>query len=486
MVETTYSVLLIDDDPTLARIYTGYLAKEPYQVIAVETGTEAMRILREHPPDAVLLDVNLPDMSGFDILENIAREKIITEVVIITGHGSVSTAVRAMQAGARDFLMKPFNKDRLLTTLRNCLEHLRLRRIIQIYQEDIDRKAYCGFVGSSLVMQGVYRIIDSAARSRATVFITGESGTGKEVCAEAVHRMSARAGKPFVALNCGAIPKDLIESELFGHVKGAFTGAIRDREGAAKLADGGTLFLDEICEMDISLQPKLLRFLQTGLIQRVGDNHPEAVDVRIICATNRDPMAEVKAGRYREDLYYRLHVLPMFLPPLREREGDVAEIAAHFLDLYAREEGRVFAGLAPDTLVALQAYDWPGNVRQLQNVIRNIVVLHQGGTVTLDMLPQELRAARGSLPIPVTPPMPGSPVSATELPAADGQGLALGMSVGVEGGGVDSIRSLADLEREAIENAIRICRGNVPRAAHFLGISAATVYRKKAQWLQAE
>jgi two-component system repressor protein LuxO len=460
---------LVEDDPSQARIYSAYLAGQPYELIHRDTGKEAITALTELAPQVVLLDLHLPDMEGFDILRTITERQIPTEVVIITSNASMSSAVQAMQLGARDFVVKPCTKDRLLTTVRNCLDRRRLSEVVATYREEIDRHGYAGFIGSSLVMQGVYRIIDSAARSKAAVFITGESGTGKEVRAEAIHRKSQRAARRFVPINCSAIPKDLMESELFGHVKGAFTGAVRDRQGAVGQAEGGTLFLDEICEMDIALQPKLLRFLQTDSFQRVGDNHIEKADVRIVCATNRNPLEMVAKRLFREDLYYRLYVLPIHLPPLREREGDVVEIAQHFLEAFAREEGKRFRRFAPEAERIVADYPWPGNVRQLQNVIRNAVVLNDGETVTAAMLP--------ALVSPETR-IPAAQPTSSEGPAGPGR-------LPTAGSGVDPttvIRPLAVLEREAIENALRFFDGNVPEAAHYLGISAATIYRKRSTW----
>lgn len=470
-------LLLIEDDVTMARVYKEYLADEPYTVSHVETGKAALEEFSKCVPDVVVLDLKLPDMDGFDILKYMSERQFPSDVIVITGHGSMDTAIQAIKLGAGDFLVKPFSKDRLICTLRNTIERQNLSRIVQTYREEIDRHQYCGFIGSSLAMQGVYSIIDSAASSKATVFITGESGTGKEVCAEAIHNKSSRSKKPFIAINCGAIPKDLMESEIFGHVKGAFTGAINNRDGAALLADGGTLFLDEVCEMDLSLQPKLLRFLQTGAFQKVGNSVPVKVDVRILCASNRDPLVEVDEGRFREDLYYRLHVLPISLPPLREREGDIIEIARHFLAEYSKEEGKKFTGFVPETEEMLGSYDWPGNVRQLQNVVRNIIVLNVSDIVTPAMLPAPLDklqvvrdggplSARANVPSPSPSPSP----SLNEMASSS----------------KDAIRPLADLEREAIENAIKLCEGNIPKAAYELGISTATIYRKRNSWRKGE
>jgi two-component system repressor protein LuxO len=459
-------LLLIEDTTSLARVYTEYLRKEPYDVTHVETGTDALAVLDRQLPDAVLLDLALPDMNGLEILKQIQSRQLPVSVVVITAHGSISNAVEAMRSGAYDFLVKPFNADRLLITLRNVLERQRLTRMVETLKDDFGRPAYLGFIGSSLSMQAVYRTIDSAAASKATIFITGESGTGKEVCAQAIHQRSPRRERPFVAINCAAIPRDLMESEIFGHVKGAFTGAIAEREGAAARADNGTLFLDEICEMDLDLQSKLLRFVQTGSFVKVGGGITQKVDVRFVCASNKDPLREVEAGRFREDLYYRLHVIPIHLPPLRERDDDMIAIARHFLGAFAREEGKHFQGFAPEVEAVLLAYAWPGNVRQLQNVLRNIVVLNDGETVTLDMLPPPLNqiepAARGR--------------DAAEAPG----GRATGTQAGAAGDG--AIRPLWEIEKDAIEDAIRRCDGNIPKAATHLGISASTIYRKRMAW----
>jgi two-component system repressor protein LuxO len=385
-------VLIVEDSPALAEVYAGYLRDEPYVVTRVGDGGSAMTYLKRSPPEALLLDLKLPDMDGMEILKHVHREQMPTSVVIVTGHGSVDAAVAAMRYGAFDFVEKPFDAKRLKVTLRNALDHQNLAALVDSIKEDFQRERYHGFIGGSLKMQTVYRIIDSAAPSKATVFITGESGTGKEVCAEAIHRQSPRRDGPFVALNCGAIPRDLMESEIFGHVKGAFTGAAKERIGAAGQADKGTLFLDEIGEMDLDLQTKLLRFVQTGTYQKVGGTRLESVDVRFICATNRDPLKEVGAGRFREDLYYRLHVIPIQMPALRERKEDVLLLARHFLFRFAEEEGRAFRELLPAAEEVFLSYDWPGNVRELQNVIRNVVVLHTGEKVAVDMLPPPLNA----------------------------------------------------------------------------------------------
>jgi DNA-binding NtrC family response regulator len=299
-------ILLVEDSQALAGVYAAYLRKAGMSVVGAENGSQALKYIGDDVGRVVLLDLQLPDMDGMEILRKLRSEADPPAVVVVTADGSLRTAVDAMREGAYDFLVKPLTEERLVVTSRNALDHVRLRRTVDSFQDGLDRKEYHGFIGSSLAMQAVYHTIDCVAASKATVFITGESGTGKEICAAAIHNQSPRRDGPFVPLNCAAIPRDIMESEIFGHVKGAFTGAIRNRSGAARDADGGTLFLDEICEMDADLQTKLLRFLQTEMVQPVGSTQQTRVDVRIICATNRDPQREIQAGRFREDLFYRL------------------------------------------------------------------------------------------------------------------------------------------------------------------------------------
>jgi len=470
-------VLLVEDTVPLARTYEAYLEDEPYDLTHVETGKEALAFLAESPPDVVLLDLMLPDMDGLSILEHISTEQIPTAVVVITANASLNTAIDAMRLGAHDFMVKPFTADRLKVTLKNVLERQQLTQIVETYRNDIDRQEYQGFIGSSLAMQRVYRIIDSAAGSKATVFITGESGTGKEVCAEAIHRQSPRASKPIVALNCGAIPKDLMESEIFGHVKGAFTGAVTDRDGAATRAAGGTLFLDEICEMDLSLQTKLLRFIQTGTFQKVGGSKLEDVDIRFVCATNKDPMVEVAEGRFREDLFYRLHVIPIHMPALHERDEDVLAIAEKLLADYAGEEGKPFKGFDAKVRAVFRAYPWPGNVRQLQNVVRNIVVLNDGEQVDSSMLPAPLDQLVDNVA-----PLPSSPAATAPISTHAPMSQIADASGSLMPARKEDLRPLDEMERQIIEYAIELCDDNVPQAASHLGISASTIYRKRQNW----
>ncbi len=454
-------LLLVEDDPPLARVYQEYLKPEPFEVVHADTGKKAFKALADGRFDALVLDVQLPDMSGLDILKQVMADGSDMAVVVITAHGSINMAVEAMREGASDFLMKPFTAERLIFTLRNALERQELKGIVQTLQQDFATGEYCGFIGKSSPMQAVYRIIDNVSSSKATVFITGESGTGKEVCAEAIHEKSSRSGRPFIALNCGAIPQELMESEIFGHVKGAFTGAHANRDGAATLADGGTLFLDEICEMDLSLQVKLLRFIQTGGFQKVGSSKQENVDVRFVCATNKDPWKEVEKGRFREDLYYRLHVIPIHLPPLKDRDDDVRDIANHFLRLFAGEEGKAFDGFSAGAMDRIATYGWPGNVRQLQNVIRNVVVLNDGNEVEDWMIPPPVDSADRPA-LQAVPTADAAPAQPAVKPNTD----------------AIAVRPLWQVEQELINEAIRVCDGNVSRAAAMLELSPSTVYRR--------
>ncbi len=469
----TPSILLVEDTASLSAVYTSYLRRSGYESTLVASGEGALVELERGGYRVVLLDLQLPDMDGIEILRMVQEQKLPVAVVIITSNASINVAVESMRLGAYDFLEKPFSADRLIVTVRNALKHMQLSEMVEAIKE---RTHFYGFIGSSFAMQSIYRTIDSASASKATVFITGESGTGKEVCAEAIHKCSPRLDKPFVPLNCGAIPKDLMESEIFGHVKGAFTGAISNRDGAASLADGGTLFLDEICEMDLDLQTKLLRFIQSGTFHKVGSTRLETVNIRIVCATNRNPLQEVQSGRFREDLYYRLHVIPIHLPPLRDRDEDIFEIARSFLVDYAKEEGKEFSSFSTDAAEIINSYSWPGNIRQLQNVIRNSIVLNDGQILTADMLPALL--GRDS-----TSPEHMAAGNNLALVAGQGRSLDNNLSSGHQDKSPSNdVEPLWIVEKRAIEVAIEACDGSIPKAASLLDINPSTIYRKKAQW----
>jgi two-component system repressor protein LuxO len=478
MTEKRPTVLLVEDTYALAETYRAYLDPQDLDVHLAANCAEALEAVERLSPSVIVIDVNLPDGSGLDLMRRIKGRPAPCEVVLVTGMASVNMAVEAMREGAYDFIMKPFTAERLRVTLRNALERLRLASRIEELAAEAetlpDGEGVAGMIGRSRSMRTVYHILANAAPTNATIFITGESGTGKELCAAAVHALSKRASGPLITINCAAIPKGMLESEIFGHARGAFTGALSDRQGAMLSADGGTLFLDEICEMELELQSKMLRVLQEKAVQRVGEDTVRPVDVRIVCATNRDPQAEVAAGRFREDLYYRLHVVPVELPPLRERDDDVLLIARHFLQKFAAEDGKRFRGLSRDCETALLEYDWPGNIRELQNTIRRAVVLNDGDVVERQMLP---------LPRPSVAP---EGVSGVAVPSATKRD---GLDSGPErsGGGVrdEGGREIVPLEtviRETIENAVRDCGGNIPRAAQALQVSPSTIYRRMQVW----
>jgi DNA-binding NtrC family response regulator len=461
---TAAPLLLIEDTPSLQLVYRSVLETAGHRVSVAGTAAEGLVAWRSVRPSVVLLDLMLPDRDGLSLMREMLGERPGARVVVITANGSINKAVEAMRAGAHDFLVKPFDERRFLGAVENAL---RAGGAAPPEAARAGMPPPGAFIGSSPAMQEVYDKIASVARSMATVFITGESGTGKEIAAQAIHDLSPRARGPFIALNCGAIPPDLVESEVFGHVRGAFTGAVGDKPGAAVAADGGTLFLDEICELDVALQPKLLRFLQTSSVTPVGATKPRKVDVRIICATNRDPVEAVRRGAFREDLYYRLFVVPMHLPPLRDRGEDVIAIAETALRRFAAEEGRRFRRLDPAVADAFRAAPWPGNVRELLNVIRNIVVLNDGETVTEAMLPPGF-ARR--------PPVRPEPARA---------GPARAEAAGPAPAGLDALlagRTLAEIERIAIEAAIARAGGSIPRAALELGLAPSTIYRKREGW----
>jgi len=547
-------ILIVEDSPSLMRCYEAYLSKESCDILLAESGGKALTLLRAERPAVVLLDMRLPDMDGLEVIKQAKAMKVACTFIAMTAHGSANLAEESMKAGALDYLEKPFTRDRLCITARNALDRARLLSQLDGVEEDseiyhaLDSGRYYGFIGASNEMQSVYRIIESASMSKATVFITGESGTGKEVCAHAIHQKSNRRNNNFVPLNCAAIPRDLMESEIFGHVKGAFTGAQSSRDGAATHADGGTLFLDEIGEMDMDLQSKLLRFIQTGTFQKVGSNRLESVDVRFVCATNRDPLEQVRLGTFREDLYYRLHVIPISLPPLRVRGSDVTDIARNFLEQFNKEEEKDFTCFTPEAEEIFLAYPWPGNIRQLQNVVRNVVVLNNGIEVAAAMLPPPLNVSlaeiREMTPDCERPPVrvgSGLPSNGQGRSARESSGYGVGGSgfsdsvsahSGVEAGGYQRIgvqdgqyfsvtasprktqksasaalsviqqmifdksnpssmetvviKELWQVEKDAIEEAIKACGDNIPKAARCLGVSPSTIYRKRQHWQESD
>ncbi|WP_408589804.1 sigma-54-dependent transcriptional regulator [Novosphingobium sp.] len=467
---TRKRILIVEDIPALALMYAGHLEKAGYEAVVVDTGAAVLRALAQGEAfSALLLDLQLPDIDGLELLRTNVDLLAKQPVIVVTADGSLSRAIDAMRLGAYDFLVKPLAAKRLISVVASAVETgptILTSAPALAADPRLPAANPGGFVGSSSAMREVYRQIGCIARSRATVLITGESGTGKEVCADSIHRESGRSGGAFIAINCGAIPENLLESELFGHVKGSFTGAVNDRIGAVQAAHKGTLFLDEVCEMALPLQVKLLRFLQTGTVQRVGTSRVDEVDVRIVCATNRDPLREVAEGRFREDLYYRLAVVPVHMPPLRERGSDIAELAQTFLQRFSREEGKHFAPLGQAQLAALMAYRWPGNVRELQNVLRRAAVLWDGPDLPLAALPAERGAVQ---PLPVTAALASETSSGSNASHPDLAAALRGMT-------------LDEIERLVIARAIADADGSLPAAARMLGVSASTLYRKRERW----
>jgi len=366
-------ILIVDDEEGIRESLSGILEDEGYDILTADSGEEAVKILRETSPDLIFLDIWLTGMDGIKTLQEIKAMKPDAPVIMISGHGSIELAVKATQIGAYDFLEKPLSLERVLLVSKRAIEKRTLERENIALKENLTRK--WKLVGESQKIRDLREQMEMAARSNSRVLIFGESGTGKEVAARLLHEKSPRAGKPFIEVNCAAIPQELIESELFGHEKGSFTGAFEKKNGKFELADGGTLFLDEIGDMSLQTQAKVLRVIETQEFQRVGGNKNINVDVRIIAATNKDLREEVKKSSFREDLFFRLNVIPLFVPPLRERKDDIPILVEYFLDSLAAEYGKPPRKILPEALKYLQSYDWPGNVRELKNVIERLVIM---------------------------------------------------------------------------------------------------------------
>lgn len=456
------NILIVEDNPTTALIYCSYLDAD-YRVTSAATGKEALDYFQQGGFDLVMLDLTLPDTDGISLLKNIRSLDENVPIIIVTSDYSSEQVLVALRHKANDYLTKPVERTRLMVTISNTLREFDLSQRISALTNVNESSIFHGMLGRSLSIHNIFETIRNSANSRASIFITGESGTGKELCAEAIHLESDRRHKPFIAINCAAIPRELIESEIFGHIKGAFTGANVNRIGAAQRADGGTLFLDEIGELPIDLQSKLLRFIQTQKLQPVGGDELIQVDVRFICATNRNPKDAIAEGLLREDLYYRLNVIPIQLPPLRERGNDIILIARQFLRDFSVEEKKLFQRFAPAVESVLQAYKWPGNIRELSNIIRKIVVLHDGEIVTPQMLPVEiLEAEKTAL------------VSTASLTAPSQQPLLSNFS----------LQPLWRSEQQIIEFTITQCKGSIRAAAEILEVSPSTLYRKLERWEQ--
>ncbi|MCZ0736362.1 sigma-54-dependent transcriptional regulator [Phreatobacter sp. AB_2022a] len=476
------TILICDDDPVQRRLVEAIVRKAGYDVRITENGEQAMRVLAEEGDgiDLLVLDLVMPERDGMGVLAAMREQGIAKPVIVQTSQGGIDTVVNAMRAGATDFVVKPVGAERLSVSIKNALKTEALFAEVQ----RLKRKAegtlgFKDIVTRSARMAPVLRMAEKAAGSMIPVMIEGESGVGKELLARAIAGSGERRAKPFVAVNCGAIPQNLVESILFGHEKGAFTGATDKHTGKFVEAHGGTLFLDEVGELPLETQVKLLRAIQEGEVDPVGAKRSVKVDIRIISATNRDLIRAVKEGRFREDLYYRLCVFPMTLPPLRERVEDIPDLVRHFLARIAAEEGKRVRGIQPAVFGLLQAYGWPGNVRQLENTVFRAVVLCDGDELSVADFPQIAAHVEGyEVVVPLAPPPPSAPEPASQIAAPAPPAMIVpGASIGLldEAG---HVRPMEVLETEALKFAIEHYRGQMSQVARRLGIGRSTLYRK--------
>ena len=442
-----FTILVVDDEKNIRTGLAKALKLDGYEVLQAEDGSEALKVMVKSDIDLIIADLRMPKLSGEELLKRVASSYPTVPVIILTGHGTVDNAVKAMRDGAYDFLTKPVNLDRLGLLVKRALGRRELARRHQELQEEVNRlerrKNGGELLGKSAPMQLIFDRIDQVAPTKASVLITGDSGTGKELVADALHRRSPRHDAPLIKVHCAALSESLLESELFGHEKGSFTGAAGQRKGRFELADGGTIFLDEIGEINQATQIKILRVLQEKTFERVGGERTINVDVRVIAATNRDLMAEVAAGRFREDLYYRLNVVNIHLPSLRERPEDIPLLVARFLKECAEENGKDIQGIEPKAAMALRAYHWPGNVRELRNVVESAVVLGKGPYIGLEDLPAQV----------------------VERPDESGIRVPLGLP-------------MSEAEKIIIRANLNAFGGNKSRTAEVLGIGRKTLHRK--------
>jgi DNA-binding NtrC family response regulator len=443
-------VLVVDDEPNISDSIKKALERSGY---AVETATDAgaaWSALERSQPDLALFDVRLGSSDGMDLLVRVAETFPDVAVVMMTGYASIESAVAAVKAGAADYLSKPFNPEQLRHVVARVLDGKRLRDENSYLRSEIQHlRGQRVIVGESQAMQQLFAIARAVAETDSGVLITGETGTGKEVVARFVHERSRRHERPFVTVNCAAIPANLLESELFGHRRGAFTGATYNRRGSFEMADGGTLFLDEIGEMPLDMQAKILRALEERQVKRIGSDEAVRVNARIVAATNRDPEAEVKAGRFREDLYWRLNVVRLVVPPLRERPEDIAALAQHFLAFFAHEMKKPVGDFSPEAVDIMTRYEWPGNVREVRNAVERAVIFAEAGRpIRVGHLPAYLRQERDARP-------PAAPPAAAR-----------------------SYRPLREMEMDYIREVLEACGGNRTRAAEMLGLSPVTLWRK--------
>ena len=453
LMQRNYNVLIVDDEPLIRKSLYEILRIEGYNAHMAGTGEEAMDLLKEDLMDVVITDMKLPKMSGIDLLEKIKKNYQDTEVVLITGFGSIETAVEAMKKGAYDYITKPIIDNEIKMIIQKIIEKKEILEENKDLKQRIartSRSSYFDMIGSSEKMQKIYHIIDSVASTHATILITGESGTGKGLIAKAIHATDRdRKDKPFVEVSCGALTETLLESELFGHVKGSFTGAIRDKEGRFEYAKGGTVFLDEIDAFSLNLQVKLLRVLQDGVFECVGDNVTRKTDARIIVATNQDLMELVEQGKFREDLYYRINVISIHVPPLRERKEDIDILTNHFVEEYSKKSGKTIAGLSPDVKKMFVEYNWPGNIRELENAIEGAVIMTKTEVINKWDIPNAAKFSTDAIT-----PTEGKPLK----------------------------KVLEQPEREMIISVLNECNWNRNKAAASLGVNRTTLYNKMKKY----
>ena len=453
-MKSSTQILVIDDEAHNRQALTLLLSHSGYQVQSAVTGEEALEIMERKPFEIIITDLFLPGVSGIDILKRVKEESPYTSVILITGNASAETAVEAMKEGAFDYITKPFNFEKLKVIVAKAVEKSRLvAENLYLRQQLRGKYKFDNIIGNSLPMQQVFSRLERIVNTESTILILGESGTGKELVAKAIHYNSPRKDKPFVAINCGAIPADLLESELFGHAKGAFTGAVSEKAGKFEAADKGTIFLDEIGTMPMHLQMKLLRVLQEQEIERIGTTRKVKLNVRVVSATNADLEDQVKKGQFREDLYYRLNVIPIQLPPLRERREDIALLARNFLQKFCQEMDRSLMSISPAAMTALENYAWPGNVRELENLIERTVALTDNEIIE----PQDL------------PPYIG------EASDAD---PALASAPRITESGVNMPKIIGNIERTMIQQALELSNGVKARAANLLSINRTTLVEK--------
>lgn len=450
-------VLVVDDEENLRRVTQLKLQQASYEATTASDGAQALELLARHPQDLIITDLKMPGMSGMDLLRRVKEDYPEVIVIVVTAFGTIESAVEAMRLGAHDYIIKPVNADALKLVVSRALEHHRLREEVKNLRSMVDSKyGFENIVGKSKALLATLDNASRAAQSDATVLIRGETGTGKELLAKAIHFNSSRRDRPFIVINCGAIPKELLESELFGHTKGSFTGALANKKGKIEMADQGSLFLDEIGEMPLDLQVKMLRLIQEREIERIGAPNATKVNVRIIAATHRNLEAMVEDGTFREDLYYRLAVIPLILPPLRERPDDIAELVAIFFKKFKERQNRLDLKVPPSLLPYFSIHRWPGNVRELENVVERLVVLTPGSEVSVEDLPDFLRRER--------PPLEAIHL---ELPP---EGI-----------------SLEAVERELVMRALHKCNWNQTKAAAYLDISRKVlIYRMEKFALKQE